>query len=58
MSLNPWYFVVPALLLLLAVSGAVGAQLAVLCVTIGIFFGTLSLGRARPGDATSTHSGH
>lgn len=58
MSLNPWYLVVPTLLVLLALSGAVGAQLAVLGVTVGIFFGTLSLGRVRPGDATTTQSGH
>ncbi len=58
MSLNPWYLVVPALLVLLSVSGAIGAQLAILGVTVGIFFGTLSLGRARAGDATTTQSGH
>lgn len=58
MNLNPWYLVIPVALTLLAVSGAVGAQLAVLGVTLGIFFGTLSLGRARPGDATTTHPGH
>ncbi len=58
MKLNPWYFVAPAALTLLAVSGAMGAQLAVLCVTLGIFFGTLSLGRVRPGDATQTNPGH
>lgn len=58
MNLNPWYLVIPVALTLLAVSGAVGAQLAVLGVTLGIFFGTLSLGRARLGDATTTHPGH
>lgn len=58
MNLNPWYLVAPVALTLLAVSGAMGAQLAVLGVTLGIFFGTLSLGRARPGDATTTNPGH
>lgn len=58
MNLNPWYLVAPVALTLLAVSGAVGAQLAVLGVTLGIFFGTLSLGRVRPSDATTTQPGH
>lgn len=58
MSLNPWYFVAPILLVLLSISGAVGAQFAVLGVTVAIFFGTLSLGRAHPSDATTTQSGH
>jgi hypothetical protein len=58
MSLNPWYLVAPGALALLALSGTMGAQLAVLGVTLGIFFGTLSLGRARSGDATSTSPGH
>lgn len=58
MNLNPWYLVAPVALTLLAVSGAMGAQLAVLGVTLGIFFGTLSLGRSHPGDSTSTNPGH
>lgn len=58
MNLNPWYLAVPAALTLLAVTGAMGAQLAVLGVTLGIFFGTLSLGKSRPGDATTTSPGH
>ena len=57
MNVNPWYLVLPAGLALLVGSGAVGAQIAVLLVTLGIFFGTLSLGRARPGDATTSRSG-
>jgi len=57
MNVNPWYLVLPAGLALLVGSGAVGAQLAVLLVTLGIFFGTLSLGRTRPGDATTSRSG-
>lgn len=58
MTLNPWYLVAPCALAVLAFSGTMGAQLAILGVVLGIFFGTLSLGRARPGDATSTSPGH
>ncbi len=58
MNLNPWSLVLPVAFVLLALTGAVGPQLAVLGVTLGIFFGTLSLGRARPGDATTTNPGH
>lgn len=57
MSLNPWYLVIPVAFAFLALTGVIGAQLAVLGVTLGIFFGTLSLGRARS-DATSTSPGH
>ena len=57
MNVNPWYLVLPAALAILAGTGAIGAQVAVLLVTFGIFFGTLSLGRARPGDATTSRSG-
>lgn len=57
MNINPWLFVVPLSAILLAFTGVVGAQMAVLAVTLGIFFGTLSLGRRRPGSATSTSSG-
>jgi len=54
MKLNPYLFaLVPAAFL--ASRGAFGAQLAVLGVTLGIFFGTLSLRRPTEGDATTTH---
>jgi len=43
---------------LLASSGAYGAQLTVLALTLGIFFGTLSLRRRASGDVTSTNSGN
>ena len=59
MKPKAWYLrlaVVPATLLLL--NGTFGAQLLVLGVTLGIFFGTLSLRRPEPGDATTTHPGH
>ncbi len=57
MNLDPWYLValVPAALLL--AKGEYGAQLLVLAVTFGIFFGTLSLRRPGSGDATTTHPG-
>lgn len=58
MNLNPWTLTLPVAVTLLALTGVIGAQLAVLGVTLGIFFGTLSLGRARPGDATTTSPGH
>ena len=57
MNFNPWFLVAPLALLLLAFLGTVGAQLAVLGVTLGIFFGTLSLGRAKAGEATRTRPG-
>lgn len=57
MSINPWYFVVPVALTVLALFGVIGAQLAVLATTLVIFFGTLSLGRAPAGDATHTNPG-
>lgn len=57
MSFSPWLFVVPLALTLLALLGVIGAQVAVLAVTLAIFFGTLSLGRVRPGDATHTNPG-
>jgi len=38
-------------------SGAEATQLTVLGLTLGIFFGTLSLRRPTPRDATSTQSG-
>jgi hypothetical protein len=59
MKPKAWYLLlafIPATLLLL--HGTFGAQLLVLGVTLGIFFGTLSLRRPEPGDATTTHPGH
>ena len=58
MKQNLWYLLFGiAPVLLLASSGAKGAQLTVLGLTLGIFFGTLSLRRPDPSDATSTNSG-
>ena len=42
---------------LLASQGQYGAQLTLLALTFGIFFGTLSLRKAEPSDATTTHPG-
>jgi hypothetical protein len=55
MKLNPWYLVAPIPVALMAANGPFGAQLAVLGVTIGIFFGTLALGRPTAGSATTTN---
>jgi hypothetical protein len=55
MKLNPWYLTAAIPLVLFATSGEYGAQLALLGVTMGIFFGTVSLRRPAGGDATSTN---
>jgi hypothetical protein len=54
MKINPYLIAsIPAVLLV--ARGAFGAQLVVLGVTLGIFFGTLSLRRPGEGSATTTH---
>jgi hypothetical protein len=59
MKLNLWYLLLIAFpLAVLMFSGALAAQLAVLGLTFAIFFGTLTLRRPEPGDATTTHTGH
>lgn len=58
MKLNVWYLAAIVPLALLLASGAFGAQIAVLGLTLGIFFGTLSLRKRpsiAPGDATTTN---
>lgn len=55
MKFNPWYLVSAIPLALLATRVEYGAQLAVLGVTMGIFFGTVSLQRPTASDATSTN---
>ncbi len=58
MKSNAWYVAPAALLVvLLASQGHFTAQLGVIGLTFGIFFGTLSL-RRPGGDATTTHPGH
>jgi hypothetical protein len=54
MKLNYWYLAAPVPVAFMAANGPYGAQLAVLGVTIGIFFGTLALRRPTAGDATTT----
>lgn len=53
-----WYALAIVPLLLLASTGAIGTQLVVLGISLGIFFGTLSLGRPAASDATTTNPGH
>jgi hypothetical protein len=55
MKQHVWYLLALIPLALLVSSGAFGAQLAVLGLTLGIFFGTLSLRKREPGDATTTN---
>lgn len=58
MKLNPWYLAALLPIAVLVASGAFGAQIAVLGLTLGIFFGTLSLRKRppiAPGDATTTN---
>ena len=52
-----WYLPPLAIALALATMGPYGAPLVVLVVTLGIFFGTVSLRSPRAPDATSTHPG-
>ncbi len=52
MKLTPWYLVAIAPIAVAGCSGAFMGQCAVLAVTLCIFIGTLSLGRARSGAAT------
>ena len=58
MKLNPWYLTALIPLALLASNGAFSAQIAVLGLTLGIFFGTVSLRDPTPSDATTTHPSH
>lgn len=58
MRTSYWFFAAILPLGYLASSGQYGAQLTVLALTLGIFFGTLSLQKPQTGDATTTHSGH
>ncbi|MCA9599572.1 MAG: hypothetical protein KC776_39960 [Myxococcales bacterium] len=58
MKLNLWYLAALLPLPLIYAGGALGAQFAVLGLTLGIFFGTLSLRKPAAGDATTTNPGH
>lgn len=57
MKFNTWYLAALLPLALLIANGEYGAQLMVLGLTLGIFFGTLSLRRPTAGDASTTHPG-
>lgn len=58
MKTNAWYLMALFPVILLFASGTLGAQLAVIGITVGIFLGTVSLKKPAPGDATSTNPGH
>jgi hypothetical protein len=51
MRLTPWYLAAIAPLAVAGCSGTMFGQFAVLALTLGIFFGTLSLGRRAAKDA-------
>lgn len=53
MKLTPWYLAALAPLAVAGCSGAFLGHFAVLAVTIGIFVGTLSLGRTSKADLAS-----
>ncbi len=58
MKLTPWHIAAALVMtMILASFGRYGAQLGLVGVTLGIFFGTLGL-RRPTGDATTTHPGH
>lgn len=53
MKLSPWYLVAVAPIAIAGCSGAFLGQCAVLAVTLCIFVGTLTLGPARRGAAST-----
>jgi hypothetical protein len=57
MKLSAWYLLALPPCIYLAQNSSLGPQLLVLGLTLGIFFGTLSLGRPATGDATTTNPG-
>jgi hypothetical protein len=52
MKLTPWYLAALAPIAIAGCSGALMGHVAVLAVTIGIFVGTLSLGRNHASSAS------
>jgi hypothetical protein len=54
MKLTPWYLAALAPIAIAGCSGALMGHVAVLAVTIGIFVGTLSLGRHHARSSTTT----
>ena len=57
MKLTPWYLAALAPIAIAGCSGALMGHVAVLALAIGIFVGTLSLGRAQATDTTA-HNNH
>ena len=59
MKLTPWYLAALAPIAIAGCSGAIMGHIAILAVAIGIFVGTLSLGRHSTAASSSaaTHSG-
>ena len=57
MKFNPLYLAALVPLTLLVAKGEYGAQLLVLGLTLGIFFGTLSLRRPESSGASTTGHG-
>jgi hypothetical protein len=53
MKLTPWYLAALAPIAIAGCSGALMGQLAVLAVAVGIFVGTLSLGRQSAASAAA-----
>ena len=56
MKLTPWYLAALAPIAIAGCSGALMGHVAVLAVAIGIFVGTLSLGRAQASDGSASAS--
>ncbi|MDF2696394.1 MAG: hypothetical protein K0S65_4777 [Labilithrix sp.] len=54
MKLTPWYIAALAPIAIAGCSGALMGHVAVLAVTIGIFVGTLSLGRQHAHQAAAS----
>ncbi|MEO8875838.1 MAG: hypothetical protein ABI461_09645 [Polyangiaceae bacterium] len=53
MKLTPWYLAAIAPIAIAGCSGVLLGHFAVLAVTLGIFFGTLSLGKHAPVPAAA-----
>jgi hypothetical protein len=58
MKLTPWYLAAIAPIAVAGCSGAFLGHLAVLAVVVGIFVGTLSLGRTGSGSSPAAPSSH
>jgi hypothetical protein len=56
MKLTPWYFAAIAPIAVAGCSGAFLGHFAVLALTVGIFVGTLSLGRSTSATAAAPTS--